>query len=95
MFIGDDEIMMVTSDRLSAFDVVLTDPLQGRHPQQHHRGDVPRHRGPLPEPFDRPPHPNVLQSRADPIAAEIIVRRYITGSLWRPSGGEAGVTRCR
>ena len=30
--------------------------------------------------------------RADPIAAEIIVRRYITGSLWRAyQRGEAGV----
>ena len=94
MFIGDDEIMMVTSDRLSAFDVVLTSiPCKGAILNSITEAAFRATEDLCPNHLIDRPHPNVLRvKRADPIAAEIIVRRYITGSLWRAyQRGEAGV----
>ena len=94
MFIGDDEIMMFTSDRHSAFDVVLTSiPCKGAILNSITEAAFRATEDLCPNHLIDRPHPNVLRvKRADPIAAEIIVRRYITGSLWRAyQRGEAGV----
>ncbi len=80
-----DRLVLVTSDRLSAFDHVLTTiPFKGevlnrlaafwfertRHIVANHVLDVP--------------DPNVLVARAcEPFAVEVVVRGYLTGSLWR------------
>lgn len=85
LFIGDDEIIMITTDRLSAFDVVLTAiPCKGAilnaiavHAFEQTRDICPNH-------LISAPHPNVLRVRkAQPLPIEIIVRRHVTGSLWR------------
>ena len=85
LFVGDDEILMITTDRLSAFDVVLTSvPCKGAilnaialHAFEQTKDVWPNH-------MIDCPHPNVLRVRkADPLPIEVIVRRYITGSLWR------------
>lgn len=94
LFIGDKEIIMVTTDRLSAFDVVLTSvPCKGAILNGitlaafEATADICKNH------IIDSPHPNVMRVRkADPISAEIIVRRYITGSLWRDyEAGKAGV----
>lgn len=84
-FARGDRIVMVTSDRLSAFDRVLTTvPFKGevlnrltvfwfektKDVAQNHILDVP--------------DPSVLVvRRLQPLAVEMVVRGYITGSLWR------------
>ncbi len=80
-----DRIVMITTDRLSAFDRVLTTvPFKGellnrltvfwfektKHVAPNHILDVP--------------DPSVLVVRKlRPLAVEMVVRGYITGSLWR------------
>src|SRR5258708_4488819 len=80
-----DRIVMITTDRLSAFDRVLTTvPFKGellnrltvfwfektKHLAPNHILDVP--------------DPSVLVvRRLQPLAVEMVVRGYITGSLWR------------
>jgi len=80
-----DRIVMITTDRLSAFDRVLTTvPFKGellnrltvfwfektKGVAQNHILDVP--------------DPSVLVVRKlQPLAVEMVVRGYITGSLWR------------
>ncbi len=94
LFIGDDEIIMVTTDRLSAFDVVLTSvPCKGAILNSITEAAFRATEDLCPNHLIDRPHPNVLRVRkAEPIAAEIIVRRHITGSLWRAyQRGEAGV----
>ena len=80
-----DQLAMITTDRLSAFDRVLTTvPFKGellnrittfwfektRHVCPNHLLDVP--------------DPSVLiVKRLEPVPAEMVVRGYLTGSLWR------------
>ncbi|MFY0529649.1 phosphoribosylaminoimidazolesuccinocarboxamide synthase [Archangium gephyra] len=82
-----DRLVLVTSDRLSAFDHVLTTiPFKGevlnrlatfwfertKHIVANHVLDVP--------------DANVTVARAcEPFAVEVVVRGYLTGSLWRDS----------
>lgn len=94
LFIGEHEMIMVTTDRLSAFDVVLTSiPCKGAilnaiavHAFQQTADICPNHLLDV-------PHPNILRvRRADPLPIEIVVRRHVTGSLWRDwQAGRAGV----
>jgi len=85
LFIGDDEIVMITTDRLSAFDVVLTSiPCKGAilnaiavHAFEQTKDIVANH-------IVDVPHTNVMKVRkADTLPIEIIIRRHVTGSLWR------------
>ncbi len=85
LFIGEEEIVMITTDRLSAFDVVLTSiPCKGAilnaialHAFEATEDICPNH-------LIDAPHPNVLRvRRAQALPIEIIVRRHVTGSLWR------------
>lgn len=85
LFIGEREMVMVTTDRLSAFDVVLTSiPCKGAilnaiavHAFEQTRDICPNH-------LIDAPHPNVLRVRkAQPLPIEIVIRRHVTGSLWR------------
>ena len=85
LFIGSDEILMITTDRLSAFDVVLTSvPCKGAilnaiavHAFEQTADICENH-------LIDAPHPNVLRvKKADALPIEVIVRRHVTGSLWR------------
>ena len=94
LYIGSKEIIMVTTDRLSAFDVVLTSiPGKGAILNAITTAAFAQTDHICPNHLIEAPHPNVLRVRkATPVAAEIIVRRYITGSLWRDyQKGHAGV----
>jgi len=85
LFMGDDEILMVTTDRLSAFDVVLTSvPCKGAILNAIAVNAFKATEDICPNHMIDVPHPNVLRvRRAEPLPIEVIVRRYITGSLWR------------
>lgn len=89
----DDRIVMITSDRLSAFDRVLTTiPFKGEvltrmavHAFRQTEDIIENHLLDVPD-------PNVMVVRAcEPLPVEVIVRGYITGSLWRDyQAGRAG-----
>ena len=81
----EDKIVMVTSDRVSAFDHVLgTIPFKGQiltdiaHFWFEKTQDIVKNH------IISKPDPQVLfVNKAKPLPIEIIVRGYITGSLWR------------
>ncbi|HEU5151825.1 MAG TPA: phosphoribosylaminoimidazolesuccinocarboxamide synthase [Iamia sp.] len=96
---GDDRLLMVTSDRLSAFDVVMAEPIpdKGRVLTamsafwfDHLADIVPGHListelEDLPEEAQDPSIAGraMLCRRADMLSIECIVRGYITGSAWK------------
>jgi phosphoribosylaminoimidazole-succinocarboxamide synthase len=96
---GDDRLLMVTSDRLSAFDVVMDEPIpdKGRVLTamsafwfDHLADIVPGHliSTEVEDLPDEAQDPSVagramLCRRADMLPIECIVRGYITGSAWK------------
>lgn len=85
VYVGDDELFMVTTDRLSAFDVVLTSiPCKGAILNAIAVDAFRATEDLCPNHLLDVPHPNVMRvKRTEPLPIEIIIRRYITGSLWR------------
>ena len=81
----DDRLIMVTTDRLSAFDRVLTTiPFKGEALTRmavywfRETEDIVENH------LIDTPDPNVMVVRAcQPVPVEIVVRGYLTGSLWR------------
>jgi phosphoribosylaminoimidazole-succinocarboxamide synthase len=96
---GDGRLLMVTSDRLSAFDVVMAEPIpdKGRVLTamssfwfETFDGVVGSHListslDDLPEAWDRPEWEGriMLCKKAEMLPIECIVRGYITGSAWK------------
>jgi len=80
-----DRIVMVTTDRLSAFDVVLTTvPFKGAVLNGLTAFWFERTRDVAPNHLIDVPDPNVLVvRRLEPVPVEVVVRGYLTGSLWR------------
>jgi phosphoribosylaminoimidazole-succinocarboxamide synthase len=97
--VGDDRILMVASDRLSAFDVIMGEPIPGK-------GELltqmalfwfgklghlcPNHlTGELPESvvnsgeLQQVVGRSMLVKRLKPIAVEAVVRGYLAGSGWK------------
>jgi phosphoribosylaminoimidazole-succinocarboxamide synthase len=97
--VGDDRLLMVTSDRISAFDVVMAEPIpdKGRVLTamtafwSEQLADVaPSHListalGDLPEDLRRPEWEGraMLCHKAEMLPIECIVRGYLTGSAWK------------
>jgi phosphoribosylaminoimidazole-succinocarboxamide synthase len=95
--IGSDRLLLVASDRISAYDVVLTQdiPDKGKvltglsHYWFEIMEDIPNHlisvhANDLPDVgLDDLPGRAMLCRRAEPIAIEFVVRGYITGSGWK------------
>jgi phosphoribosylaminoimidazole-succinocarboxamide synthase len=88
-----DRIVMVTTDRVSAFDHVLgTIPFKGEVLSrltafwfEKVKDVAPTHVVDLPDPSV------MVVKRAKPLPIEIVIRGYITGSLWRDyQAGKAG-----
>ena len=81
----DDKIVMVTTDRVSAFDHILgTIPFKGEVLTQIAKFWFEKTKHIAPNHFINDIDPQALITlRADPLPVEIIVRGYITGSLWR------------
>jgi phosphoribosylaminoimidazole-succinocarboxamide synthase len=88
-----DQIVMVTTDRVSAFDHVLgTIPFKGEILSRLTTFWFEKVKDIAPVHLVDVPDPSVMVVRkAQPFPVEIIVRGYITGSLWRDyAAGKAG-----
>ncbi|MDB5840351.1 MAG: phosphoribosylaminoimidazolesuccinocarboxamide synthase [Herminiimonas sp.] len=97
--VGDDKILIVTTDRLSAFDVVMSEPIPGKGMVLNQMSDfwfdklsaiVPNHlTGIAPESVVRPEEAEQVRGRAvvakrlQPIMVEAVVRGYLIGSGWK------------
>ncbi|MBD8724745.1 phosphoribosylaminoimidazolesuccinocarboxamide synthase [Oxalobacteraceae sp. CFBP 13708] len=97
--VGDDKILIVTTDRLSAFDVVMNEPIPGKGKVLNQMSDfwfeklghiVPNHlTGVAPESVVAPDEVGqvtgraVVAKRLKPIMVEAVVRGYIIGSGWK------------
>jgi phosphoribosylaminoimidazole-succinocarboxamide synthase len=88
-----DKLLLVTTDRISAFDVVLgTVPCKGQvlnaiavHWFERTSDLVPNHLVEVPDPVA------MVVKKLAPLPVEVVVRRYLTGSLWREY--ETGIRR--
>lgn len=80
-----DRLTLITTDRLSAFDHVLTTiPFKGEVLNRLATFWFERTRHIVPNHVLDVPDPNVTVARAcEPFAVEVVVRGYLTGSLWR------------
>jgi len=88
-----DRIVMVTTDRVSAFDHVLgTIPFKGEVLSRLTLFWFDKVKDIAPTHLIDSPDPSVMVvKRAQPLPVEIVIRGYITGSLWRDyQGGTAG-----
>ncbi len=97
--VGTDRLLMVASDRLSAFDVVMKAPVPGKGRLltqmalfwfEHLKDIVPNHlTGNAPESVVTPavvPHVQgraMLVKRLTPLPCEAVVRGYVAGSGWK------------
>jgi phosphoribosylaminoimidazole-succinocarboxamide synthase len=97
--VGDDQILIVTTDRLSAFDVVMNEPIPGKGMVLNQMTDfwfeklgdiVPNHlTGVAPESVVRADEAEQVRGRAvvakrlQPIMVEAVVRGYLIGSGWK------------
>jgi phosphoribosylaminoimidazole-succinocarboxamide synthase len=97
--VGEDKILIVTSDRLSAFDVIMNQPIPGKGKVLNRMSDfwfeklaaiVPNHlTGIAPESVVTADEVEQVRGRAvvakrlQPIMVEAVVRGYIIGSGWK------------
>jgi len=84
-FLKDTEIIMITTDRVSAFDHVLgTIPFKGQILTEIANFWFDKTKDIVPNHIISSPDPQVLLTKkAKTLPVEVIVRQYITGSLWR------------
>jgi len=88
-----DRIVMITTDRISAFDHVLgTIPFKGEVLSRLTAFWFDKVKDIAPTHLVEVPDPSVqVVKRAKPLPIEIVIRGYITGSLWRDyEAGKAG-----
>ena len=81
----NDQVLMITSDRVSAFDHVLgTIPFKGQILTEIANFWFEKTKDIVPNHIISQPDPQVLLAKkAKTLPVEVIVRQYITGSLWR------------
>ena len=80
-----NKIIMITTDRISAFDHVLgTIPFKGQILNQMAVFWFNKTKKVCPHHLIDTPDPNVIiVQRCEPVPIEMVVRGYLTGSLWR------------
>jgi phosphoribosylaminoimidazole-succinocarboxamide synthase len=97
--VGDDKLLIVTTDRLSAFDVVMRQPIpdKGRvlnalsnfwfarlgHAVPNHLTGIDPESVVAPSERDQVRGRAVVARRLQPIAVEAVVRGYLIGSGWK------------
>ena len=97
--VGDDRLLIVTSDRLSAFDVVMSEPIPDKGKVLNQMSQfwfdmladvVPNHlTGVAPETvvasdeLDQVRGRSMVVKRLQPILVEAVVRGYVIGSGWK------------
>jgi len=84
--IGDDLLVMVASDRISAFDVVLPKPIpfKGQVLNQIAAHMLDATADVVPNWRLASPDPNItIGYRCEPFKVEMVIRGYLTGHAWR------------
>ncbi len=84
--IGDDILVVVATDRISAFDVVLPRPIPGKGMVLNQLAAffLERTRDIAPNWLLAQPHPRVsIGRKLQPIKIEMVIRAYLTGHAWR------------
>lgn len=84
--IGEDLLVMIASDRISAFDVVLPRPIpfKGQVLNQIAAHMLEATRQVVPNWRIASPDPNVtIGYRCEPFKVEMVIRGYLTGHAWR------------
>ncbi len=84
--IGNDRLVMIASDRISAFDVVLPRaiPFKGQVLNQIAAHMLEATRNVVPNWMIASPDPNVtIGYRCEPFKVEMVIRGYLTGHAWR------------
>ena len=97
--VGDDRILMVASDRLSAFDVIMGEPIPGKgilltqmalfwfdklgHLCPNHLTGDAPESVVTPEEVPQVQDRSMLVKRLKPIPVEAVVRGYLAGSGWK------------
>jgi phosphoribosylaminoimidazole-succinocarboxamide synthase len=82
----NDKIVMVHTDRISAFDVVLPKaiPFKGQVLAQTAYKFLQETAGLVPNYLEANPHPNVLIGKmCEPQPIEMVIRGYLAGHAWR------------
>lgn len=81
-----DQLAMIATDRISAFDVVLPKPIpyKGQVLNQLAAKFLEATSDILPNWVESSPHPNVtFGKRCEPFKVEMVIRGYLTGHAWR------------
>ena len=97
--VGQDRILMVASDRISAFDVVMGQPIPGKgrlltdmalfwfkklaHIVPNHLTDQPPESVVAPDEVAQVQGRSMLVKRLKPLPVEAVVRGYLAGSGWK------------
>jgi len=97
--VGDDRILMVASDRISAFDVVMSEPIPGKgetltrmalfwfdrlaHVVPNHLTGIAPESVVAPYEVDQVQGRSMLVKRLQPLPIEAVVRGYLAGSGWK------------
>lgn len=97
--VGDDKMLVVQTDRLSAFDVILEDPIPGKgkiltamsnfwfkkfgHLMPNHMTDIDPETLVAPEERDQVKGRAIVVKKFTPLPIEAIVRGYIIGTGWK------------
>jgi len=84
--IADDYLLMIASDRISAFDVVMPKgiPFKGQILNQLSADMLEQTRDVVPNWLETTPDPNVsIGKKADPFPVEMVVRGYLVGHAFR------------
>ena len=84
--IAPDLLVMIVSDRISAFDVILPEPIpyKGQLLNEIALFHLSKTKDIMPNWVIASPHPNVTIGKAcEPIKIEMVVRGYLAGSAWR------------
>jgi phosphoribosylaminoimidazole-succinocarboxamide synthase len=105
--VGDDKLLIVTTDRLSAFDVVMKQPIpdKGRvlsalsdfwfarlgHIVPNHLTGIPPESVVAPDEVEQVRGRAVVAMRLKPILVEAVVRGYLIGSGWKDYQANGGV----
>nr|WP_223266553.1 phosphoribosylaminoimidazolesuccinocarboxamide synthase [Luteibaculum oceani] len=82
----NDKLVMVASDRISAFDVILPRPIpyKGQVLNATAIHFLKATEDICPNWFEKSPHPNVsIGKKANPFKVEMVIRGYLAGHAWR------------
>jgi phosphoribosylaminoimidazole-succinocarboxamide synthase len=81
-----DRLLMVATDRISAFDCILPRPIpyKGQVLNQIAAHFLEATRSIVPNWFEQSPDPNVsVGTKAHPVRIEMVIRGYLSGHAWR------------